>query len=366
MQKIPLPTRFACLFALVMLCGFSSSAQSDIQLTDDPTLGQILVDANGNTLYYFTKDSEPNASACTGGCLNAWPVFYVSEPAAGAGLDAADFGNFQRADGAMQTTYKGWPLYYYAGDGEAGDTNGEGVNNIWFVGKPDYGIMLMNDILVGLDEVTYNSNYEAGTEEVQYFVDAQGRTLYVFINDFFDQNNFTREDFSNNPVWPIYEEDLGSIPSTLDATLFNTIDVFGRQQLTYKGWPLYYFGQDSERGETKGVSVPQPGVWPVTVPDIEAALLSDVQDIEALTGLNVFPNPFSQSVNLQLKLETQTPLTIGLYNPIGQLVQPVLRENFPSGNSTVSIGDLGDLPKGIYFLKLQSNTGGLTTVRILR
>jgi predicted lipoprotein with Yx(FWY)xxD motif len=226
--------------------------------------------------------------------------------------------------------------------------------------------MLMNDTLLGLDGVTYNGNYEPGTEEVQYFVDAQGRTLYVFVNDFFDQNNFTNEDFSNNSVWPIYEEDPGRVPSTLDTTLFNTIDVFGHQQLTYKGWPLYYFGQDAVRGDTKGVSVPQPGIWPVTVPDIENALVSKVQDIEALRGVKVFPNPFTQSLTLQLEFGTSTRLTVGLYNSIGQLVKPLWQHKVPAGTTTWPIGGLGDLQKGLYYLSIQSEAGGIATVRIVR
>ncbi len=44
---------------------------------------------------------------------------------------------------------------------------------------------------------------------------------------------------------------------------FGKIDVYGRTQLTYKGWPLYYFGQDSVRGDNKGISFPAPGVWPI-------------------------------------------------------------------------------------------------------
>lgn len=53
------------------------------------------------------------------------------------------------------------------------------------------------------------------------------------------------------------------IPSILSSTDFGTINVFGRTQLTYKGWPLYYFGQDTVRGDNKGVSVSSPRVWPI-------------------------------------------------------------------------------------------------------
>ena len=44
---------------------------------------------------------------------------------------------------------------------------------------------------------------------------------------------------------------------------FLQIDVHGRTQITYKGWPVYYFGQDAARGDNKGVSVGGPGKWPV-------------------------------------------------------------------------------------------------------
>jgi predicted lipoprotein with Yx(FWY)xxD motif len=336
----------------------------NIQLAEDAELGQVLTDGNGNTLYYFTRDAMADASACTGGCLNTWPVFYVETPVLGEGLEADDFGAFDRGDGVMQSTYKGWPLYYFANDANPGDTNGEGVNNVWFVAKPDYTIMLLNDMLVGRDEVTYNSMYEPGSETVQFFVDAYGRTLYFFSNDNFDENNFTAEDFSNNAVWPIYEENLLRVPSTLDSTLFGSIDVFGRQQLTYKGWPLYYFGQDVVRGDTKGVSVPSPGVWPVAIAGIDEALVNAVRDIEALSSLQVFPNPFTQSVALHFELEEPAKLTFSLFNSLGQLARPMWRETLPGGDHLLQVEGLGNLEKGLYFLRLQNEAGGITTLRI--
>ncbi len=79
-------------------------------------------------------------------------------------------------------------------------------------------------------------------------------------------------DFSNNGAWPIYDKTEVVVPSTLDRSLFNVIDVFGRKQLTYKGWPLYHFGGDNNtRGNTKGVSVPTPGIWPVAVQNLSGA-----------------------------------------------------------------------------------------------
>jgi predicted lipoprotein with Yx(FWY)xxD motif len=62
------------------------------------------------------------------------------------------------------------------------------------------------------------------------------------------------------------------VPSTLDKSLFSSIDVFGKKQLTYKGWPLYYFQQDAGiRGANKGISFPAPAVWPVPTKNMAAA-----------------------------------------------------------------------------------------------
>jgi len=238
---------------------------ANVQVADNATLGKVMTDSAGNTLYFFSRDAA-DTSACSGGCLAVWPVFYVEDlRLEDTSLHAGDFGTITRADGAKQTTYKGWPLYYYADDNAPGDVNGEAVNNVWYVAKPDYTVMLANAQLVGNDGVEYNSQYQPGQEITQYITDAYGRTLYAFAPDKFNTNTFTADDFSNNAVWPIFEREATmSVPSILDKADFDTLHVFGRVQLSYKGWPLYYFGNDQQqRGSTKGVSVPQPGVWPV-------------------------------------------------------------------------------------------------------
>lgn len=97
----------------------------------DSSLGSILVDGNGMTLYLFTNDS-PNTSACTGQCLVNWPPL-LGEPTAGMGVDASKVGSFAREDGSMQATYNGWPLYYWKADTKAGDVLGQDVNGVWFV-----------------------------------------------------------------------------------------------------------------------------------------------------------------------------------------------------------------------------------------
>lgn len=186
----------------------------------------------------------------------------------GEGLEESNFGSVTRPDGSSQTTYLGWPLYYYEGDGQPGSINGDGINDVWYVAKPDYSLMIATQQMVGQDGNNYrvdnNGDYVEGEEQTSHFVDIEGRTLYIFINDSANTNNYTDDDLGNNDTWPIFYVDLEALPSKMNENHFGEITVHtAEQQLTYKGWPLYYFGPDAERGETKGVSVPAPGVWPV-------------------------------------------------------------------------------------------------------
>jgi len=236
--------------------------QNKVRLVTDAVLGKILTDADGMTLYFFSKDTK-QVSECTGGCETNWPVFYSDVLTLDAGLALSDFATITRADGSKQTTYKGWPLYYFKNDNNAGDTNGEKVNNVEYVAKPDYSLMYVTAQLVGHDTVNYKSDYSVGNGNTFYITDASGNTLYAFKNDRNNTNNFTASDLSNNGVWPVAEITLNKIPSILSVSDFGTINVFGKTQITYKGWPLYYFGQDVSRGDNKGISFPAPAVWPV-------------------------------------------------------------------------------------------------------
>jgi len=251
----------------------------DVQIVETTSKGKVITDGDGRTLYFFTKDAK-GASMCTGDCLNNWPVFYAENILTGSGLNPSDFGTTDRGGGVMQTTYKGWPLYYFANDTQPGSMNGDAVIGKWFVAKPDYTIMITDNQLMGLNGLNYKGDYTPGDEVIQYFTDEKGLTLYTWKNDKYNTNKFTKSDFSNNSVWPIYEESEIIIPSILNKSDFGIINVYGKNQLTYKGWPLYYFGQDMMfRGNNKGVSVPSPGIWPVPVKDMMLPKYSTVVDI---------------------------------------------------------------------------------------
>lgn len=100
-------------------------------------LGEVLVDAKGRTLYVFTKD-KGDQSVCSGKCAVAWPALTVTGAATpGTGVEASLLSTSKQANGSSQVTYGGKPLYHFAGDKAPGDTNGQGLNGVWWVVKGD-------------------------------------------------------------------------------------------------------------------------------------------------------------------------------------------------------------------------------------
>ena len=92
------------------------------------SLGPILVDGNGRTLYLFEKDTS-TASTCAGDCATFWPpLITVGKPLAKDGALAGELGTTERTDGKTEVSYHGHPLYYYVGDKNAGDTTGQGLD----------------------------------------------------------------------------------------------------------------------------------------------------------------------------------------------------------------------------------------------
>jgi predicted lipoprotein with Yx(FWY)xxD motif len=107
------------------------AAHAQIRLRST-SLGSVLVDARGRTLYLFTAD-KAGKSACTGQCAAAWPPFVATgRPLAGVGVKQALLRTVKRSDGRLQVVYAGHPLYFFSGDRGAGATNGEGLEGAWF------------------------------------------------------------------------------------------------------------------------------------------------------------------------------------------------------------------------------------------
>jgi predicted lipoprotein with Yx(FWY)xxD motif len=112
----------------------AATAKGPVVSTATTSLGRILVDARGHTLYLFGKDAN-GKSACSGSCATAWPpLIATAKPRAGTGAKASRLGTTRRADGRLQVTYNHHPLYTFVKDTKKGQTNGEGLNafgGIW-------------------------------------------------------------------------------------------------------------------------------------------------------------------------------------------------------------------------------------------
>ena len=103
-------------------------------------LGAIVATGTRRMTVYLFEADHGMASACTGTCAKVWPPL-LGHPT-GAGLPAGRLGTITRADGTVQATLAGHPLYTYAKDGDAGDAYGEGVKSFgadWYVLTPNGG-----------------------------------------------------------------------------------------------------------------------------------------------------------------------------------------------------------------------------------
>ena len=103
------------------------------------SLGSILVNSTGRTLYLFKADVGTK-SACTGACAAAWPpLLATGKPTAGAGVTGSKLGTSTRSGGKQQVTYNGHPLYLFVQDKKPGQTTGQGVTAFgapWFALTP--------------------------------------------------------------------------------------------------------------------------------------------------------------------------------------------------------------------------------------
>lgn len=132
--------KIALIFLITSILSIAVMAEENysVKLSSDKFLGNYLVNQSSFTLYYFSEDKSANgASTCYDDCAAKWPSFYAGTIIVPDSLRSVDFATITRSDGSNQTTFKGWPLYLYSGDKEAGDVHGQGrEDNRWHVVNP--------------------------------------------------------------------------------------------------------------------------------------------------------------------------------------------------------------------------------------
>jgi predicted lipoprotein with Yx(FWY)xxD motif len=104
----------------------AASATGAAVSTQATSLGVILVDGSGRTVYEFANDAN-GTSACIGACAANWPPVAAPSPLPTSlpGV-TGQLGTITRQDGSSQLTVAGHPLYTFAGDSAPGQTNGQG------------------------------------------------------------------------------------------------------------------------------------------------------------------------------------------------------------------------------------------------
>jgi len=118
--------------------GVSTTPATGVELkTAASTAGQIVVDKDGKSVYFFTKDiKDSGTSACKDACAAAWPAVTTTSTAPAVEGVSGTIGTITTAGGSKQITIDGMPVYYFAKDKQAGDILGQGVNNVWYLVSP--------------------------------------------------------------------------------------------------------------------------------------------------------------------------------------------------------------------------------------
>lgn len=105
--------------------------------TASTSLGTVVVDGKGLTVYVFDNDTAGSGkSSCTGACLSAWPAVTSASAAPSVHGVTGKVGTIAAANGKHQVTLNGLPLYTYSGDGAKGDVNGQGIQGSWWAVSP--------------------------------------------------------------------------------------------------------------------------------------------------------------------------------------------------------------------------------------
>ena len=234
----------------------SKSPSYTVQVGSSTSVGQYLENGTGFTLYMFCLDTPGNGtSTCTGSCAATWPPFYASSTKVPSGLDPANFSTITRADGSKQTTYNGWPLYYYVADTSAGKMTGEGANQfgaLWYAMPPT--------LQQSGGQILGGSSYSVGVAYKPsigvYLTNSTGFALYYRTTDTPNSGTTTCNNTTCEANWPVFYQTSLNLPPGLSSSQFSTITAYNSTKIvTYHGYPLFYWVHDARPGETTGEGV---------------------------------------------------------------------------------------------------------------
>lgn len=248
----------------------AAPATGAVAKSADTSIGEVLTNANGLTLYGFVNDVDA-LSTCYGTCADAWPPVIVdAEFSVGPGLDVGFFATTERDDGQLQLVAGKFPLYTFDGDAIAGDISGHGSGDVWFAVDTD-GTLHPADAVAedapeaaADDEAAASSIVAVGTTDLgDVLVDSAGLSLYGFTTD---ADGTPTCDDACADAWPPVLVDNADLPAGLDAATFSVVQRNdGTFQLKAGKWPLYLFAGDGAPGDVNGQG--SGDVWFLATPD---------------------------------------------------------------------------------------------------
>jgi predicted lipoprotein with Yx(FWY)xxD motif len=221
-----------------------------ITLQTSPFVGSYLADGAGRTLFVYGNDlpgdcradNQPK-SRCEADCPVSWPPFDAGARVLGPGLSDAAFGSIQRSDGLWQTTYYGWPLYYYKNDLTVGQMTGQGKGKTWHVAETTpASIVIMKE------------------GAVKYLADGAGYTLYVSAADTVGSESADPVSACSGECLQKFKRFHQKHPSLVPSLEQQEFSVFVADsvelQLAFRGHPLYRARSDARAGDTTGTATP--------------------------------------------------------------------------------------------------------------
>ncbi len=246
----------------------AAAAPAPAGLAQAGALGQVLVGANGHTLYAFTDDVD-GVSTCFDACATAWPAVTVEAGfTVPAGVDPALVTTVDRPDRSKQLKIGKWPVYFYAGDGAPGETNGEGVGTKWFAVGAD-GKLVKGPVTSAAPAPAPAPAAQAQAAAPapaadgpvvdlaqvgnlgEVMVGANGHTLYAFTDDPAGQT--TCFDACAKAWPPLTVPADFTISDQLQASGAKTIQrPDGSLQLVMGKWALYFYAGDNAPGDANG------------------------------------------------------------------------------------------------------------------
>lgn len=240
--------------------------------------GSLILAESGLSLYTFDNDSNGQSNCnhtagTTTSCALSWPPLLVANGA----IETEKFTFITRDDNTQQWAYKNQPLYTFADDSAQGDINGDGVNNVWHLARPQpVDTTMINSLPTYVGNQTILSMTSTAEVLEEFRIDKNGFTLYTFDNDPINDSACSGNCIN---LWPPLLADSGAMAkaplSIIDANN-------GKMQWAYKGKALYFFASDTAAGQTNGDNI--GNVWHTATLEPAVQRVTNGEEFLSATG----------------------------------------------------------------------------------